>query len=222
MPYFPGARSSEIPNAPYPCLDDNLGRFDHSRNPQFFLQHKPYFAFIVRSESGQYNDGLPENVPPYLVWHSADLPHYDMGGVQLDYWKILNARVQNLSVEGQKLAVEKNCMNWPGFIESLPQIESELLKELSFLYFDEFVLKLAPLQRRIKELAAWVTMGSLLRSFPFSPNLSTENSNPVNVREELIGLWANRLRTDMATWFWNFGRVPMFICHQIGGARDDP
>ncbi|KAK7464184.1 hypothetical protein VKT23_006350 [Stygiomarasmius scandens] len=89
LPFFPGKSCKTIPRPPRPYIDGSLGRFDHSRIPQYYNDTKPYLAFTLRSECGQMDLNAPENVPLFLTWKSAPYPQFKEGEMTRKYWSAL-------------------------------------------------------------------------------------------------------------------------------------
>ncbi|THU94447.1 hypothetical protein K435DRAFT_860496 [Dendrothele bispora CBS 962.96] len=228
-PFFPGKPESVVPLAPIPRVDGNLGQFDATRNPQYYDARRPYLPFIKRAEMGTYSKKEPENAPAIDVWYVNTSSHIGQGVVQKDYWLALSARADVLSVEANLLEMSSNCASWPGFVDSKPAYPSESSWSLhsakgpgSYMDFEECLAQLLPVQRWVKEFAAWVKMGKLLLSSPLR-RTNTLGSTPLQPCDDsLIGLWINGLEEDKVEWFGRIGSVPLFIVHRIRGRLDNP
>ncbi|KAK7434499.1 hypothetical protein VKT23_020183 [Stygiomarasmius scandens] len=223
-PFFPGKSRKVIPPPPKPYIDGSLGRFDHSRIPQYYDDTKPYLAFILRSELGQMDLEAPENAPLFQTWRSAAYPMYEEGEMTRRYWSALVARIRTLLREADKISSCKNCKSWPGFITSLPKcpVRCEWDQLPVSTSFDYFIRQTYELQIWVRELAAWIRMGGVLRVSPLNDGLKMKDVEELSANDDLVGVWANGMAENKVAWFWNKGRVPLFVVHRIRGLKDKP
>ncbi|KAK7461148.1 hypothetical protein VKT23_009075 [Stygiomarasmius scandens] len=162
---------------------------------------------------------------PSMVWKSAPYPYVDEGQVQEEYWYRLQERTERLMEDACEIwaSLEDEC--WPGFLEACPSYreEKQLWERVELITFDAHVERIARIQSWVKELAAWVRMGRLLQTS--SPNHLTttlQQASTVTADDDIVGLWINGLDERTTSWFWQVGRVPIFVMHQIRGQLDDP
>ncbi|KAK7435680.1 hypothetical protein VKT23_019513 [Stygiomarasmius scandens] len=223
-PFFPGKPCKLLPLSPRPYIDGSLGRFDHSRIPQYYNDSKPYLAFVLRSELGQMDSDAPENAPLLQTWKSAAYPHYEEGEMTRKYWSALVARIRALLREADKISTCKNCSSWPGFIASQPKCPArcEWDQLPVSTTFDYFVSQAYELQIWIRELAAWIRMGGILRVSPLRSGSKVKDAENLSANDDLVGIWINGMTEDKVTWLWNKGRVPLFVVHRIRGDKDRP
>lgn len=198
-PFFAGRRrAGPFLYPPNPFCDGHLGPFDPTRSPQYFDPAAPHFAFILRSDEGTFPVEAEECVPLWATWESAPRPHKD-GRVQPAYWKALSGRVSQLRKKADSLTRKAECREWNGFIEAYPvRPEAHELASLpDHMLFEDAVALVAPIQRQVAYLAAWVRMGDALMEFSPRKGNSVEDDICPRAKDVLMGIWANGMPKHM-------------------------
>ncbi|KAJ3709509.1 hypothetical protein C8R42DRAFT_730030 [Lentinula raphanica] len=224
-PFFPGLSSAESRNPPlYPRIDSHRGRFDPSRNPQYFDVRQPHLSFIRRSDKGVMSSQEVECVPLYAVWESSSYPSRDKGYVQESYWSKILDRTKFLRRQVREIARKGSYYTFPGFQEAQPPTSSverdpRLPGRMSF---EEMVSLLSDIQFELKLMAAWVRMAEALDRLNWnSDSPYTMDSRSIRVEDSLVGLWVNGMTENMVSWFFQ-ASVPLYVCHTVRGSQDWP
>ncbi|KAJ3730729.1 hypothetical protein C8R42DRAFT_637399 [Lentinula raphanica] len=224
-PFYPGL-NPELGHIvpPLPFVDGHQGRFDPTRNPQYFDPNQPYLPFLRRADKGSTNAEEVECVPLYAVWECSSFPGDNKGYVQDEYWDSLIERAENLRRRARNRRDARNCSTFTGFINSCPG-SSAIERNSRFpgrMDFEDMVQLLSGVQNELRLLAAWVRMADALISAPFSDfHKMTDDLSPWDSNNSLVGLWINGTLESTAAWFVRLG-VPVFVCHEIKGIPDKP
>ncbi|KAJ3765480.1 hypothetical protein FB446DRAFT_795006 [Lentinula raphanica] len=224
-PFFPGVRPVELPSHnPYNRIDGHFGRFDPSRNPQYFDPRRPYLPFIRRSDKGIMTSQEVECVPLYAVWESSAYPSRDKGYIQELYWNRIVERAKCLRRRMREIGERGHRYAFPGFLEAQPSTSSverdpRLPGRISF---EEMVTFMSDVQFELKAMAAWVRMAEALDRWNWNSDHSHMlNDHSTRVEDSLVGLWVNGMSEFMVGWFL-LASVPLYVCHAVRGSQDWP
>ncbi|KAJ3753226.1 hypothetical protein EV360DRAFT_87977 [Lentinula raphanica] len=224
-PFFPGIRPTDTsPHTPYHRIDGHFGRFDPSRNPQYFDILRPYLPFICRSDKGIMASQEVECVPLYAVWESSAYPSQDKGYVQELYWKELVKRAKHLRSRMREIREKGHRYSFPGFLEAQPSTSSverdpRLPGRISF---EEMVTFMSDVQFELKAMAAWVRMAEALDRLNWNSDSPYRLAScATRVEDSLVGIWVNGMSETMVSWFL-LASVPVYVCHTIKGIQDWP
>ncbi|THV04116.1 hypothetical protein K435DRAFT_851298 [Dendrothele bispora CBS 962.96] len=199
FPFYPGLSTVPIFEIPYRRrVDGSVGRFDPTKNPQQFNKSRPYYPFILRSQTAVNTPRKPEDVPAFLVWESSSYPHEELGHLLPDYYSTLMDRIWRLQTQIRDITLNETSGSWLNFKSSQPP-EPEAHNWGGEMTFDELVDNLAPLQRWVKELDAWIRMGKSLNDTPWNAQLRLSDTDTPEADESFIGVWANGMEeADLA------------------------
>ncbi|THV04117.1 hypothetical protein K435DRAFT_791291 [Dendrothele bispora CBS 962.96] len=201
FPFYPGLSTVPIFEIPYRRrVDGSVGRFDPTKNPQQFNKSRPYYPFILRSQTAVNTPRKPEDVPAFLVWESSSYPHEELGHLLPDYYSTLMDRIWRLQTQIRDITLNETSGSWLNFKSSQPP-EPEAHNWGGEMTFDELVDNLAPLQRWVKELDAWIRMGKSLNDTPWNAQLRLSDTDTPEADESFIGVWANGMEEADLAWF---------------------